>query len=272
MKTLLIYYITLGASSKNRSPLTIWYLTFAVVNTIHKYRLKNQNNNQSLELQSKNQKIQELQNELESKNTQIESLEKLKSDDIPNLIHNSNLTDNSERIKQLLIERDRLLQESNELEIKRDELLESSSSVRKSLEENKPISDDIISNIDENTIDIYNKTNKNLDESKSIYFFILDLISGSNNNLLEIDFDILNQFDTDQIINYGGILLILWSLSSILLFYIGSYIIKRFKLEGKYPLFDRFITYREKVFSYLIKLEITSIILILFIMILYNII
>ena len=45
MKTLLIYYITLGASSKNRSPLTIWYLTFAVVNTIHKYRLKNQNNN-----------------------------------------------------------------------------------------------------------------------------------------------------------------------------------------------------------------------------------
>ena len=161
MKTLLIYYITLGASSKNRSPLTIWYLTFAVVNTIHKYRLKNQNNNQSLELQSKNQKIQELQNELESKNTQIESLEKLRSDDIPNLINNSNLTDNSERIKQLLIERDRLLQESNELEIKRDELLESSSSVRKSLEENKPISDDIISNIDENTIDIYNKTNKN---------------------------------------------------------------------------------------------------------------
>ena len=78
MKTLLIYYITLGASSKNRSPLTIWYLTFAVVNTIHKYRLKNQNNNQSLELQSKNQKIQELQNELESKNTQIESLLKKK--------------------------------------------------------------------------------------------------------------------------------------------------------------------------------------------------
>ena len=44
----------------------------------HKKKLKNQNNNQSLELQSKNQKIQELQNELESKNTQIESLLKKK--------------------------------------------------------------------------------------------------------------------------------------------------------------------------------------------------
>ena len=67
------------------------------------------------------------------------------------------------------------------------------------------------------------------------------------NNLIDWSDQILSTFDTDTIINYGGLLLIIWGLLSIILMYSGSYAIDRLQLRGRYRILDRFIDYRLKI-------------------------
>ena len=78
---------------------------------------------------------------------------------------------------------------------------------------------------------------------------IIDFLKKSFNlnNLIDWSDQILSTFDTDTIINYGGLLLIIWGLLSIILMYSGSYAIDRLQLRGRYRILDRFIDYRLKI-------------------------
>ena len=102
-------------------------------------------------------------------------------------------------------------------------------------------------------------------ETKSITEQIMEWANSrkGGNSLIDWSDQIINTFDTDTIINYGGLLLIIWGLLSIILMYSGSYVIDRFQLRGRNYYLDRFIDYRLKLLPYLIKFEVGSIVLIL---------
>lgn len=100
------------------------------------------------------------------------------------------------------------------------------------------------------------------------------IISNSRrgNSFIEISSDVLNNVDTDIIINYGGIILIVWGLIGIFTMYLGNYLIEKFELKGRYYWLDKIIDIRTKIFPYFVKYEIFWIITILLIMIIYNLI
>nr|YP_010977213.1 hypothetical protein UYH48_mgp04 [Daedaleopsis confragosa]WNZ34418.1 hypothetical protein [Daedaleopsis confragosa] len=113
-----------------------------------------------------------------------------------------------------------------------------------------------------------------LDDSLRITDEINKIIINSRrgNSFIEISSDVLNNVDTDIIINYGGIILIVWGLIGIFTMYLGNYLIEKFELKGRYYWLDKIIDIRTKIFPYFVKYEIFWIITILLIMIIYNLI
>nr|YP_009493224.1 Centromere protein F [Ganoderma calidophilum]AWJ64019.1 Centromere protein F [Ganoderma calidophilum] len=107
--------------------------------------------------------------------------------------------------------------------------------------------------------------------------YVNKFFSGSDRNNF-IDFTSIEKTMTeiettigmDNFVNYGGIILIIWCLISIITILLSNRILSTF--QGRYYYLDRYLSYRNRYIKYYLKFEIITIFIIGSLMLIYNII
>ena len=161
------------------------------------------------------------------------------------------------------------------------DLIDEGENIKTSLENNENVSIEVIQNYTEkfeNTITSAKEQLEVLSEHFESFKEYINTFFNSGNKNNFIDFTSLEKTLTeiestigiDNFVNYGGIILITWCLISIVTLIFSNKILSTF--QGKFYYLDRYLSYRVIFSKYYLKLEITTIIIISCLMLIYNII
>ena len=160
-------------------------------------------------------------------------------------------------------------------------LLDEGENIIRSLENNEDVPIEVINDFTarfENSLNMAKEQlqvlSSHLDSFKE---YVNKIFNGSSKNSF-IDFpsiektitEIESTIGIDNFVNYGGLILIIWCLFSIITIIFSNRIFSNF--QGRYYFLDRYLSYRSMFTKYYIKLEIITILIISCLMLIYNII